>query len=281
MMKKTLISLALCYCMAMAAAAQNYDEGVVYESENGQRIRITEDKNFSSGFSISIGGYEVAFTGSETFDELPPAEKRRMRYRKRYRGHLSYIDFGFNGFTSPNYSAYAPSDHGFLDLRNGKSIYFGFNILKTSTALDRRGNFGFTTGLSLVWRNYSFDHRITIDKQAGKVVPVDIVTNNFKKSKLTTFSLNVPILFEANFSRHFFLSAGGYAGLAVGSHTKYKAPKTKSRSGNSIEMFEYGITARAGFRHMYVFGNYGFNPVFKSGTAPKTNTYTVGFSFPF
>ncbi len=278
------ISVLLFSLLLTPALAQEPDgeEGmIVLSSDNGARVTIQPDSKYERGFSISLAGYEIGFAGSDSETEfhLPRANGDKKK-RKTYKGRLGVVDFGFNEFTSASYRGYKEDEHGFLDLRNGKSIYFAVNPFRTAAPITRDGTLGFTTGLGLVWRNYSFDNPITLRRHNGRIYPVPLDAAGLKKSKLTTFSIEVPVMLDVNFGR-FFVSGGVYGGLVVGSHTKYKKPKTKSSTGTSVQMFEYGVTARAGFRYLYVFGNYGLNNVFKSGTAPSVSTATVGFGFPF
>lgn len=168
-----------------------------------------------------------------------------------------------------------------MDLKNGKSIYFAVNPFTTSAPITRDGTLGFTAGVGLVWRNYTFDNPVTIRKVNGKIVPADLSDlNGLKKSKLTTVAIDIPVMLDINFGKNFFISAGVYGGIVIGSHTKYKKPKTKDKGGHAMEMFDYGLTARAGFTHFYLFGNYGLNDLFKSNRGPSAQTFTVGLGIP-
>ena len=176
---------------------------------------------------------------------------------------------------SPNYAAYPVEERGFMDLNVGQSIYVGWNMFRLSQAFNRTHSLGFTTGLSLVWNNYAFAENLTVVRRDRMIHP-EPIGDQYKKSKITTFSLMIPLVFEVS-HRNFFCSAGVYGGVVLGAHTKYKKPKHKTKSNPYLNTFQAGITARLGLRRLYAFTNVALTPFFVNAKGPDTQTYTIGF----
>lgn len=110
---------------------------------------------------------------------------------------------------------------------------------------------------------------------------------SFEKSKLTTSSINVPLIFKLKFREKngkdgFILSAGGFAGYRLGSHTKLKYQeegrtiKDKERGNFNLEDFQYGANVSIGYRNVEIFGRYNLNELFKENRGPQINVISFG-----
>jgi hypothetical protein len=227
--------------------------------------------------SVRVGGYELLLE-----QHVRHLDKRSKRsFPIPYGGRIGTWEIGFNGFDtrSNSYSMYPTEEQGFMELNIAKSIHITFNMFTFSTSFTQNNVLGLTMGIGLTSNNYVFDTQSRYAKIGRMIHPVSPETN-LKKSKLSTFALHIPMALELNPSRNFFISVGGYADLMLKSRLKSKFPKEKVWSPYT-NFLQAGVTVRAGFRSIYLFGNYAITEMFKNGRGPALNPYTFGFGFGF
>lgn len=169
-----------------------------------------------------------------------------------------YLMFDFPFKTNPHFSvALGPglaTDHIFLDNRTAE-------ITGTSTAI--------------AFRNVAD-------------------TNHFKKYKLSTAFLEVPVelRFVANpdaIGKSFKVALGAKVGTMLAAWTKGKTLETKS--GNTINDYiekqkskryfnttRLSVMGRVGLGHFSLFTSYALTPVFKEGVGPDMNTLSIGLT---
>lgn len=203
---------------------------------------------------------------------------KKNRHKKAYERSIGTFEFGFNGLVSANYDMYNSNEEGFLGLNNGRSMSVGINVLHMEGNINRSHSLGWSAALGIVWRDYVFSENITLSRVDGMIQPVEI-EKKYKKSKLNTFAFHIPVVFEANYN-DYFIAAGVYGDLIMGSHTKIKFPKQKSHD-MYVQTFQAGVTARVGCKRVYVFGNYGLVSMFKKDKGPRTKPVTFGFGVGF
>lgn len=120
-------------------------------------------------------------------------------------------------------------------------------------------------------------------------------TNNYKKYKLATSYLEIPIEFRftsnpATPNKSVKVALGAKVGTRLDSHTKGKT--LRDASGKTIvnatdkvndKTFFNGTriaaTARIGYGNFTVFGAYSFSPIFKDGVASDIKLLQVGLTF--
>ena len=119
-----------------------------------------------------------------------------------------------------------------------------------------------------------------MEYREGMMRPLAIDAN-LKKSKMVASYFHVPLTLDWNIKEGFFISAGVNLDILMGSHLKYKFPKTKIKDEITLNPVQVGFTARIGWKRIYVFTNYAFNEAFKAGTGPKANRFSVGMGIGF
>jgi hypothetical protein len=107
------------------------------------------------------------------------------------------------------------------------------------------------------------------------------IDGEIKKSKMVASYFHVPITLDWNIKSDFFISAGVNVDILTGSHLKYKFPKTKIKEEITLNPVQVGLTARVGWKRIYVFTNYAFNDIFKEGTGPEGHRLSVGMGIGF
>lgn len=217
-------------------------------------------------------------------------EEDRTRRARRFKGHWSGVEFGFNNY---NYvrSMDLPEDINYMSLRSSKSTCFNINFSQISIGIFR--HFGIVTGLGLNWNNYVFAGNNNIIAGNFGVIEELIPNDNvsLKKSKFTTLYLNSPAMLElqlpAGEGHSLNIGAGVIGGILVGSHTKMSfedGRKLKSYRDLSMNLLRGGLTARVGYENFMIYGSYYLTPWFKEGKGPgfyNLEPIEIGLAFTF
>lgn len=163
-------------------------------------------------------------------------------------------------------------------------------------------------GPSVTWYNWKFEDESVRVSEGDNVINFmsTAATNtedvDFIKSKLTASYINfsfVPVLdfsygkkkYERNgktrkmttsVRRGIRFGVGGYAGLRLGSKTKFVVKegggrdREKDKDDYSLSNFRYGVRAQFGFKGLDIFANYDLNNVFQDGVRPELNGFSFG-----
>ncbi len=149
-------------------------------------------------------------------------------------------------------------------------------------------------GLGISTSNMTFK-KMDIDvKGAPGLLPFTALdsTNHFKKYKLATSFLEIPLEFRFtskpnNPNKSFKAAVGIKVGTLVNAHTKGKT--WQSASGTTLNAFvqkenskrffnttDFMATARLGYGIVSLFGSYQLNKLLKDGAGPNIKLYQVG-----
>lgn len=208
-------------------------------------------------------------------------------WKDKFSGHWAGIDFGFNMFFDPDYTAY---DNEFMknDILNSHSIHL--NILQQSFGLQRnRNNFGLVTGLGMQFQYYKLNDSITIERSDNDlIIPVPFEYSEHQKSKLFLLSVTLPVLAEIqipinNYKNRLYFSSGMYMSYRIASYSriKYREEQKKKLTtidNFSLQNFKYGIMFRTGYRWINFYAMYELTPFFKEGKGPDLTPFTVGLT---
>ncbi len=241
----------------------------------GSKVDIIEEKG-ATRFSFD----------KETKKEWSDYKKKRIR---SFDPHYFGIDFGLNSYVNAEGDFAVPADYDYLSLHTGKSFEFSVNALEQNVSLSRRGNVGFVTGLGLTFNNYRFERPfIPVSDEEGNLSSEEIL-DPLEKNKLTSAYLNMPLLFELQFSRRrndaFYISAGVMGEYRLQSHTKVvfkkdgERIKDKNRDDFGLNDFRYGAQVRFGFKELNFFGKYYLSSLFEDGKGPELYPVSFGVCF--
>lgn len=272
------------YAQAPQAAGQNKITITTSEGKDILGISSGED---GDNMVIRIASLEIAMKADNEPAMLPGgithAENKLRRVTFGKSNYQAFFELGFNTLPGPNYSLYGSSAgcglYDFMDLRSAKSLRFAFSLGDVTLYLDRQRRFALTTALQIVFDEYVFSNDVRLVKYNGMLIP-EAIPPSYKKSKITTTSLQVPVIFTVGKSRSFHFSAGVYGGVRIGNHAKIKFPKEKTYD-MYMAPFYGGLTVRAGFRGLYVYTNYALSDMFKKGKGPSVSPLTVGLGLGF
>lgn len=204
-----------------------------------------------------------------------------------FTGHWAGVDFGFNTLLNSDYTGYE-SEFMKNDIIRSNSLYI--NLIQQSIGLQHnRNTIGLVTGLGMHFQSYRLDQNTTIELNANDVImPKVLYFDDNQKSKLSIFSLTVPLLAEFqipinNYKDRFYISAGPYLSYRVSSHTKIKyrtvqKEKLKVPDHYALYDFKYGMMARTGYRWVNVFATLELTQFFRKEKGPELTPFTFGFT---
>lgn len=247
----------------------------------GDTITSTPDKDTTT---VRIGKNEVKVIDRKNGTEIRWGKDNDKKEKSnRFNGHWEGVEFGFNGFDKPDYSAYNGTE--FMALNQGKSAEFNINFYELNIGLSK-SHVGLVSGMGLSFNSYRFDNPFTLVKGTTRTEPKPLDPENLSKTKLAVSYINVPLLLEFQIpvnhnEGRLFINAGLVGGVKIGSHTKVKYGDTKDkvRSGFNMNSFKYAATARVGYKDVSLFATYSLTPLFQTGKGPELTPFSIGISF--
>lgn len=237
------------------------------EGDSVMSIRTTDQRD---GLKLSVAGVELNLRPSSTINNAPVYKKAKNI------DHIALLEYGIPMLSLHNAALF--NDASFeriTDLNYTQSNQLNLNITDAYLPFARDNSVGLTGRIVMSWVNYVFnDFTLGRDGSSVTILPVP---ENTKKSKLTTWAVRVPVELQFTIGNNFFVNAGVYGGLVLGSHTKYKFGKDdKVKQDFSVNPIEGGLTVRAGYGKWYAYCNYSLTDLFKTTTQPGVRTLTFG-----
>lgn len=305
-LKSALIVLCLCGGFGIEAHAQIMEEGEEidaavdfevgdYEGHVDIAVRdsiLKKEKGDSTrwkfgGIDIIIRdkneGSEVKLYKKDDDDDDDDNDKSRDKIKTRW----FMLDLGFNTYLSDG-SFNLPSELNDFDLHYARSVNVNLHIFRQRIGLV--GNhLNFMYGLEVAWNNYHFENDITLLHDVDEVTLVNSGVD-FKKNKLATSFLQMPVLFNIETNpnkpgKSFRISAGGYGGLLLGARTKQKSSengKVKIKDDFNLNKFRYGVIGQVGIGPINFYVDYALNNLFKDNAGPELRPISIGFTLiPF
>lgn len=290
-MKRFLLILLACLPMTGMLAAKTSpmpaDTTIRLEKK---RIEVKDN-----GDRLKVRVYETDPDGTQVDDELVfeghyrdgQSYERRKHIRtinipvptwdRDFSAHWAGFGMGFNSFTGDN-----------LALRKGNSLEYNLNFMEFSLPFSRY-NWAIVAGAGLRWNRYRLDTDAYLMEVDGitQLVPVSD-DMNFKKSKLNTTSITIPVLLEwqTRKMRHrprFFISGGvvGVVKTMSSSKVTYVNEKGKSKTekmdgGMNLRPVTMDLLFQAGVGCMGLYFKYSPIESFESDKGPKVNPISFG-----
>jgi hypothetical protein len=237
---------------------------------------VTDDKKVV----ITVDKDGVERLGDDSTTTSSQRSDRPSRwYRNSNEGFM--VALGMNAFAVKDAAGYNPDD---LALRYVPWKYVSIGFAQAPTLIrGEKAALQVRVGVDVSWYNFMFEGNRLI-RQGTDRVEFPTSPDNLEKSKLSVSYLNFSLMPKLAFRRGFIshLSAGGYVGYRMGSHSKQKVDegRTKERSNFYLSDLRYGWGAELGLRKFLdLFVQYDLNPLFRSGRGPEINAFSVGFRF--
>jgi len=150
------------------------------------------------------------------------------------------------------------------------------------------------TGIGVSWHDFVLqgNNRFDFDANGAAVFVADTV-NSLDRSKIKTVYLNVPLIFQLDFTKDeydvnegFVLGLGAYGGIRAGGKRKleyrnaaYREVEEISKGDLNINQFRYGLLAEAGWGNFRITGKYDLNSFFQDGEGADYQLFSVALGF--
>ena len=291
-MKRLLIifTLLLTATTLRAQQTENSDcESVIYLDSRKENSISSSNGKLSlmlNGTRFEIGNKEEQKTESTNIKKIKTTKNSSNVYfglfgigAPRF-NHFSAWEIGSNIFTGLSYDGYTKEEANALTFSSRKAVCVTMNVGSLNVPLTKNRSLVASLAFGFTWENYTIAGNYTMEYREGMMRPL-AVDANLKKSKMVASYFHVPLTLDWNIKDGFFISAGVNLDILMGSHLKYKFPKTKIKDEITLNPVQVGFTARIGWKRIYVFTNYAFNEAFKTGTGPKANRFSVGMGIGF
>jgi Outer membrane protein beta-barrel domain len=197
------------------------------------------------------------------------------------------IDFQIGLDTWVSRPNQAPGTMVSPDLRPLGSRYFAVAFSQRPTLIDgKRTKLSLYYAAEAAWSNTMFQEDILVSKG-----PADVQftpsAEPLKKSKLTTFALQIPVVPRLSFynssgRKVFHIGLGGFVGYRLDSYTKIKRQnddKSHEHGNFYLNDLRYGLVGHLGIVKTNLFVKYDLNPVFQAGKGPDARALSFGISF--
>ncbi|ATL46455.1 hypothetical protein COR50_04285 [Chitinophaga caeni] len=171
------------------------------------------------------------------------------------------------------------------DTISTKGLSRGFNIYFMYDFPFKKGNFSFAAGLGF-GSSSVFLRNLKLDMQSTSSSPKFVPTDEYKKYKVATTYLDVPLeiryFAKDNPNKGFKAAAGIKVGMLVNAHTKGKNSLggerniIKEQNKRYFNTWRYAATARVGYGNFSLFGSYTLNTLFKDNSSVDVNPYSIG-----
>jgi hypothetical protein len=218
-------------------------------------------------------------------------EIRKVKKPKLVKTSWNVIELGINEMLTPD-GADLPAEYSQMKVIPAKSINFHWGIVQQGINLVG-GKLRLVYGLGIDFNNYRFASDIDFTEGATPLEYVENDTRNYKKNKLVSQYLTVPLMLNfksnpKNDNKSLNIAAGVHAGYLIQSHQKQKwsedgsKQKSKIRGDYNFNQYRLGYSVQFGYGDINIYARYYPDPIFQDGQGPELNTASVGIVFmPF
>lgn len=200
------------------------------------------------------------------------------------------MDFGMNGYLTPNYSMNLPESQRMMELNSSKSTAVSFNFMMKGANIIKDW-FYISPGVGITSNNYSFKNNISISTGSDTTMfTADTVISNDKYELNATY-LQVPVMLGFRLGnpnkKRVGLQIGAIGGYKIVSkiNQKYYLADNETKQKNTItddfnfNPFKVDLVARVSFGKVGLFGKYSVTTLFEKNKAPELYPFSVGFTF--
>ncbi|OGX86951.1 outer membrane beta-barrel protein [Hymenobacter glacialis] len=260
------------------------------KTPNSNRVDVVLNKTFGVTVTTDDKGSKSYSTGEGKTKEQrqAKADSLRLVQIERNRTDVNFIlDLGLNALVNQENGGLTGSDAA-VDLRTAGSRYVNVGFDWETRLGGKRSPVGLSIGTEFAFNNYMLTGNNQWVDNNGRTSVVKVADGRqFQKSKLTTSSVNVPLMLQlklrdSHYKPTFRVAAGGFVGYRLGAHTKVKylsdgnTDKEKEEGRYNLENFLYGAQGTIGYGSLEFFGKYNMNDLFKSNAGPQAQVLSFG-----
>ena len=300
---------------------------IVRETDDGKSKKYDHyTKVYNDSTKVKVGPIKVeVYEGDDSVkviignrvlhvDEDGNVKLKRCRVNK-FNGHWAGFEMGINGYVNPDFNMSFPKESEYMDLKMTNSWAVHINFFEQNIALAKNQKWGLVTGLGTNWNNYRFskDTRLNAQRSSELIGYIDQGIS-IRKTKLTTWYFNIPLLFEFQTNRwhkknSFHVGVGMIMAVRLKSFTKkyydernkefeitryntetdqYEVEYTAtspdySKAWNKDDFYlrpiKWDATVRIGWGFINLFATYSVNSMFKENKGPELYPWTAGITF--
>ncbi len=179
----------------------------------------------------------------------------------------------------------------FTDISTGKSYdNFDLRAINQGVSVYSMFNFNFentphSASIGVGYTGHNFYMKGTyLAEPHGDVTKFVNVPHDYKRSKINTNYIDIPVEVSFRFADKFKITAGFKFGILASGKTKYVGElynddqiyRVKYLKIDNLEKYVYSVTLRAAYRSVHVFMSYQFSDTFKTGLGPSIKPISVG-----
>jgi hypothetical protein len=193
---------------------------------------------------------------------------------------------GINGWTSGG-SFTMPKSQKYMELDYGKSLNFQLNPLEKDIHI-YKNYINLVIGLGFEWSQYQFNNRTTLNPDSSYTSGIidSTSTLNYKKNRLKTTFVNIPVLIEFNTNKNadkaFHVAFGVIGGYRLGSRTRQVLEEEGldlrliRKDSYNMNPFRVNAHASVGYRNFTLYADYALTSLFENGKGPELYPFTFG-----
>lgn len=200
--------------------------------------------------------------------------------------HWAGFGMGVNGWLS-NGNIAMPKGQEYMRLNYGKSLNFQLNPFEKDIHI-YKDYINLVLGLGFEWNQYEFSNKTRLNPDSSYTYGVIDSTNTFsyKKNRLKSTFVNVPILLEFNTNKDpkkaFHLAFGVIGGYKLGSRTRQIGTQNGQeiriikKDDYNLNPFRVNAHASIGYHNFTLYADYALTPLFENGKGPELSPFTIG-----
>jgi len=299
---------------------------IVRETDDGKSKKYDHyTKVYNDSTKVKVGPIKVeVYEGDDSVkviignrvlhvDEDGNVKLRRCRVNK-FNGHWAGFEMGINGYVNSDFNMSFPKETEYMDQKMTNSWAVHINFFEQNIALAKNQKWGLVTGLGTNWNNYRFSKDTRLNSDSSELIGYIDQGISIRKTKLTTWYLNIPLLFEFQTNRwhkknSFHIGVGMIMAVRLKSFTKkyydernkefeitryntetdqYEVEYTAtspdySKAWNKDDFYlrpiKWDATVRIGWGFINLFATYSVNSMFKDNKGPELYPWTAGITF--
>ncbi len=192
---------------------------------------------------------------------------------------VGLLDYGVSSFlVRGEFGEAIPEE---WSLRYPQSHNWNLHIFRHRLNISKQSLF-LEYGVSVNFRRFRFQNNVERFEIGDNSVRPIITDTEFKKSKLRTTHLEVPLMITLNpRGKKFTISVGAYGAMRIGSSHKLKSEdgeKMVTKDDFKLRDFTSGLVARLGFGPVDFFWQINGESMFNDSTSPNLAPMTFGIS---
>jgi len=200
------------------------------------------------------------------------------------------FQLGYNNALNSGARLEPDANYANMGIDARKSINVSWQIVTQAMNI-YKDNIRLVYGIGVDINNYRFNENVDLDVPRILGAPTAplvtaISTNNYKKNKLVTQYLTMPLLLNLKLSPknnndYVYISGGANFGYLIGSHQKQVwkdngKKKNKKEDDFNLEQFRLGYEVQFGYKDVVLFGKYFPKSMFKENLGPDLRTVSFG-----